>query len=64
MVLEQSYGIAGYWEFLNAGLIQHNNGCNVLFYDGHVDYLMGTNIPTNNNAYIPISSTNIFWTGQ
>jgi prepilin-type processing-associated H-X9-DG protein/prepilin-type N-terminal cleavage/methylation domain-containing protein len=64
MILEQSYGIAGNWEFFKGGFIPHNNGCNVLFYDGHVDYLKGTNISTNNNAYIPYAATNSFWTGQ
>ncbi len=57
MVIECSYllgsqsGFALYW-----GLIPHDGGLNVLFYDGHIQYLKLGEIPT--------SSTDRFWTGQ
>jgi prepilin-type processing-associated H-X9-DG protein len=41
------------------GLIPHHGGCNILFYDGHTEFYVYRNIPTNKGPIEPP-----FWTGQ
>jgi len=56
MVMETSFGLAGrwyYWDYF--GLIPHDGGSNVLFFDGHVEYRKLETIPNQN--------TDVFWTG-
>ncbi len=56
MVLESSYGITGRWYFWeNFGMIPHNEACNVLFYDGHIDCRKLKDISK--------SSSDVFWRG-
>ncbi len=68
MVTEDSFSAGSYTGFFSFyGLIPHTGGCNVLFFDGHVEgrlyYTngMATNVP---DAYMPTNSTNVFWTGK
>lgn len=57
MIVEASFllgtcsGYRTYW-----GLIPHDEGLNVLFYDGHVQYMKFKDIPSQN--------TDLFWSGQ
>lgn len=56
MVMESSFGYGGrnyYWNYY--GLIPHSSGCNILFYDGHVDFRKLENIPR--------TKTDMFWDG-
>jgi prepilin-type processing-associated H-X9-DG protein len=68
MVTEDSFAAGSYTGFFSLyGLIPHTGGCNVLFFDGHVEgRLYYTNgMPTNApDAYMPTSSTNGFWSGK
>lgn len=57
MVVEGSFTNGGCWYYFYAwGLIPHDDGMNVLYYDGHVQYLKFAEIPTQ--------STDTFWSGQ
>lgn len=57
MVMETSFALGGNGGFRNYwGLIPHNGGLNVLFYDGHVQYMK--------LAEIPAASSDRFWSGQ
>lgn len=57
MVVEASYVLGTRYGFAsNWGLIPHDSGLNVLFYDGHVQYMKYAEIPT--------VSTDPFWNGQ
>lgn len=56
MILESKSSAAGHDVFFQYdGLIPHKNGCNVLFYDGHVESRFLKDIP--------ISGADVFWTG-
>jgi len=56
MVLETSFGIGGWYYYWQAfGLIPHDGGSNVLFFDGHVEYRKLENIPKE--------QTDVFWDG-
>ncbi len=57
MVTETSFCLGSrsgylYW----FGLLPHSGGSNFLFYDGHVQWLLFTNVPT--------AATDIFWAGR
>lgn len=56
MVLETSFGWGGWYYYWQAfGLIPHDGGSNVLFFDGHVEYRKLENIPKE--------QTDVFWDG-
>ncbi len=58
MVLEASYAEANFGTYRdNVGLVPHQNGANILFYDGHVEWRTAT-------AILQANSTDVFWTGN
>lgn len=60
MVLEACNAEAGFsvWGG-TTGIIPHRNGANVLFFDGHVEWWAGSNIPAGSWSVY----TNVFWRG-
>lgn len=57
MVTEDSFPVGnGYGYVLSFGLIPHNGGSNVLYFDGHVDWLIASSMPTDLNSS--------FWMGR
>lgn len=61
MVVEESWCVANQWQYMNFyGLIPHNGGCNVLYFDGHVGWLPYNQIPPAKNC----NSVGAFWSGR
>jgi len=61
LVMEYSSWVGGNWFFYTwSGLVPHNGGCNILFFDGHVELRSLASIPP-----VPaVSSTDTFWFGN
>lgn len=63
LVLEQHENGGNQWAYHNAfGLIPHRGGSNVLFYDGHVDWLSYKDIPPDKDY--SDASLSPFWSGN
>lgn len=57
MVMESSFCLGNTDGYLSLyGLLPHQNGSNVLYYDGHVEWLAANQIPT--------STIDVFWRGN
>lgn len=58
MVLEASYAEANFSNYReNVGLVPHQNGANILFYDGHIEWRAYATLPL-------VNSSDAFWTGN
>jgi prepilin-type processing-associated H-X9-DG protein len=56
LITENRHLVVGVQDYLDLGLIPHHGGMNVLFYDGHVDWMSYNDIPQSGLA--------VFWKGK